>query len=417
MADAIEEHFRALISTVVSARVEQQLEFVAHGATWLLSDTTSAHHDQSSESVKINADIPPHRTSLLKRVPDSREDILADETLDSKAKRSINKFLRFIADLEGESQQEIRAERRDAPFNEFLHDKFRLGTELQKDIYALTASLDTPNETQTEWALRRIEQYLRSLGALGPGFAAVVPKYGGLAEVAQVCCRAQAVGGGTYMLGHGIRRVEQDMYENDARLTIQINNGSSIKARWMVGTVDNLPNDVLQNVEEGPVCSCSTSVVSGSLTELFAKASAESSEPASATITIPSEDASPPVQIIAHSSLTDECPANQCILYAMTKEREGFSRLEKAVNSLIASIDPGVNVLWQLRYHHHALRARSKIGKVIVFDEPPSDLVFDDTVLDSVKSAWKAVLNLEDGEGEFMRFTPREGEEIAEDDT
>ena len=105
------------------------------------------------------------------------------------------------------------------------------------------------------------------------------------------------------------------------------------------------------------------------------------------------------------------------VLYATTQRPSGFDTLLQAVNAVLNSIDRDAHVLWRLQYERCAIVSPvSSLTNSIIFPEPPIDLVFDDGILDSVKVAWKKILGLENGEGEFLKFPPREGEEAVEDE-
>ena len=299
----------SLLSSVVSARVDQQLDFLAHGSTWLLSRPSSQHlHDASSPSVDASSVSPEH---VLSRVPNSREDIFKDNA-DFKSRRSVIKFLRFVGDVDGEGQRDIWRSQEQQPFSQFLQEKFALTAELQKPIHALTVCLDAHSRTKTEWALRRIERHMKSMGLLGPGFGAVLPKWGGSAELVQAGCRAQAVGGGVYSLGQGIVGLRQVAEDEKHTIEVELKSGEKVKSQWLAAGLDNIPRSMLSSVDRGPVSVHSVSVVSSPLTSLFAKASDESPEPAGALISVCDDDTVAPVHIIAHSSDTGDCPTGQC---------------------------------------------------------------------------------------------------------
>ena len=297
----------ALLSAAVSARIDQQLEFVAHGNTWLLKP------DDILPDAPLNVDnIDSTRPPSLTKVPNSREDILYNSQHDAKDKRTVVKFLRFVADLDGEDSRNIWWNSRDAPFDLFLADKFGIKEDLLNTIHALAASSDAASATSTQRGLRRIERHIKSMGWLGPGFGAVLPKWGGLAEVVQVACRAQAVGGGVYMLGHGLKGVQVLPQGSKQQIEIELNSGDKVKTRWLVTGADNIPNTLLGQIEKGESTSHCTCIVSGTLDRLFAKPADESPEPAAATVTVTVNRDTPPIQIVAHSSTTEECPAGQC---------------------------------------------------------------------------------------------------------
>lgn len=145
------------------------------------------------------------------RVPNGREDIFADPSLTLKMKGQLMKFLRFVAAFE--EKPETWQPHRDIPFASFLSEQF--GLPAVDSLMALCLSLEVPEKTTTEFALPRIARHLRSIGVFGPGFGAVIPKWGGLSEVVQVACRACAVTGGIYVLGRGISSIEPAQSEED----------------------------------------------------------------------------------------------------------------------------------------------------------------------------------------------------------
>ncbi|KKY14716.1 putative rab geranylgeranyl transferase escort protein [Diplodia seriata] len=193
----------AILPTLVSSKVYRQVEFLAVGSWWVYSSNTESPAEPSD-----GPEEGPRSVGRLTKVPNGREDIFSDESIDFKAKRLLMKFLRFVGDYE--SQEEVWLDYRAVSFADFLSDHFKIPKDMHGPLLALTLSLETPEKTTTEYALPRIANHLRSIGVFGPGFACVIPKWGGLAEISQVACRAQAVGGGIYVLGQGVTSVNTD---------------------------------------------------------------------------------------------------------------------------------------------------------------------------------------------------------------
>lgn len=281
----------ALLSSLVSARVDQQIDFVASGNTWLLQPLSSASQP------------------TLTKVPGSREDIVSDKSVDARAKRSIIKFLRFVGDLD--AQRETWESEVDSPFSDFLREKFGLSEQVEKPIHALTMSSKSVMNTKTEWALRRIEGHLKSMNVLGPGFGSVVPKWGGLGEVVQVACRAQAVGGGTYVLGQGVTNVQDSTGSEGRSLMVELTSGEKVSCNWVVSGYNNIPTAKQNDIQFETLSTHSISIISRPLSALFAHPSEDSPEPASAIVNV-SEDGGTPIHIVAHSSASGECPDGQC---------------------------------------------------------------------------------------------------------
>jgi len=255
------------------------------------------------------------------------------------------------------------------------------------------------------------------MGMFGPGFGSVIPKWGGLSEVAQVACRAGAVGGAVYVLGKDIKAIEVAQVDEDGveeiprpelsqqdiskevsdaigasnfmptdetslnqtedniknqsldellaaagynigggedpkqsesepvvdevqtfatseqqrkNFTVHLEGGEVIKADYVVGTRNDLPEGQLAATitsrstspnTKSSTMSRSISVVFDPLSALFPLASEGGVTPAGAVVVFPSgslPDASSsglPVNIIAHTSDTSECPQGSSKLY------------------------------------------------------------------------------------------------------
>ena len=299
-----------LLSQLVSSKVYKQLEFQAVG-NWWIYDTS--HTTKSTQE----------QTGNLKRLPNGREDIFEDASIDNRSKRSLMKFLKFVVDYE--NLIEIWENHAESSFSDFLTSQFKLPPNLQTVIIALTLSLDSPDKTMVGYALPRIARHLTSIGVFGPGFGAVVPKWGGGAEIAQVACRAGAVGGGVYVLGTGIKSSQR----NGEEVEVALSNGETVKMIHLAPS----PETEIESSSDAKVVSKIIAVVSSPLTSLF-ESSIEGSPLAAVSVIVFAPNAldidghtqTHPIYIMAHSSETGECPAGQCqyqtfpsisILYAL----------------------------------------------------------------------------------------------------
>lgn len=244
----------------------------------------------------------------LLKVPNGREDVFQDHQLDFKAKRALMKFLRFITDYE--DQTEVWDSCRQQSFPDFLSEQFKVPTTLQGPLLALALSPSSSSQTTTEYALPRIARHLRSIGIFGAGFGAVIPKWGGLAEISQVSCRACAVGGGVYVLGKGLAPDTTEVATTEKGLKLNLKDGEAVTSKWVVGGLKAEGNDA---------CCRSTTIVSSALTPLFPPIAEEGPAPASAVVVFPSgslqlddeHEELPPVHVFVHSSDTGECPSGQ----------------------------------------------------------------------------------------------------------
>ncbi|KAK3707164.1 Rab proteins geranylgeranyltransferase component A [Vermiconidia calcicola] len=385
-----------LVPALVSSRSHSQLDFQAVGSWFVVG--SSADSSQAQER--------------LTRVPSGREDVFQDKSFDLKAKRSLMKFLRFVVAYE--DQPDIWQGSRQLPFPIFLEQKFGLPASSHEPILALTMSA---RSTSTEHALPRIARHLHSLGIFGPGFGAVLSKWGGLAEIAQVACRACAVGGGVYVLNKSIKSMTPA--HDDSGHCLELSDGEKLLTTWLCGSVDDLsalPLGTNATTSSRYSTSRSISIISSPLPSLFPPTSEGGVAPAGAVVVVPSSDASePPVHMFVHTSDAGECPMNQSVIYssiAMPHD-SGLPHLERAVVSLLGGVreQPSPQVLWSLRYQQQHTDLEYSVTDaqegVIVLSALSRDLVLEDSSLDNVKIAWQQITG--DSENAFMNFESREG--------
>lgn len=277
------------MAALVSSRLHNQLDFQAVGSWFILDTVADALQAQAK----------------LSRVPSSREDIFRDSSFDLRAKRSLVKFLRFVQTCE--EQSEVWSPDAETPFSDFLQQKFGLPQSSHGALLALTLRSDPSEKISTGFALPKISQHLRSIGVFGAGFGAVLPKWGGLAEIAQVACRAGAVGGGVYVLKKGIK---SKTILPDGKIEMVLSDDEKISTSWLVGCSDEIPMESTHTCTDG--LTKGIFVVASSMGTLFPPTSEGGVIPAGAVVASPSGDAkSPPVHIVAHSQDSGECPASQ----------------------------------------------------------------------------------------------------------
>ena len=345
----------------MSSKVYRQLEFLAVGSWWIY-ESENSREDKRIEGARVSQAAPS--TGSLRRIPGGREDVFADKSIDLRSTRSLMKFLKLATDTEAHaSLMEVWGSK---PFPDFLESHLGILPRLQAPLLALTMSPHPPTKTPTSYALPRIHRHLTSVGMFGPGFGSVIPKWGGLAEIAQVACRAGAVGGGVYVLKKGFETEgdpdQQTLGREGTRLdeetqvsTVRLQGGEEIKAHWIVGSDWDLLSKVEAVTGEKAVSDYvarSITIVSSPLSQLFPPPAEGAPLPAGAVVAFPTgtleleyesdrpqvlEDDPPPVYLIIHSSDTGECPAGQCkshfisfskkLPYMMTKPYEYLSTL------------------------------------------------------------------------------------------
>ena len=310
-----------LVPTLVSSKVYRQLEFFAVGSWWIYDESSP---NQKSPDITGPEDATPILKGTLRKIPGSREDVFADKSINLRSTRSLMRILKLAADPE--AHVALVEEHGDKPFMQFLESEYQVDAKLQSPLLALTLSSDSPSKKTVRDALPRLHRHLTSIGMFGPGFGAVIPKWGGLAEIAQVACRAGAVGGGVYVLNKGIESVGESSSTNDLS-TIQLEGGDTVRTRWIVGTSSTLPYRTYPVPKTGETMvkvTYLTAIISSPLTSLFPPAAEGFPAPAAVIVVLPTnslhlppdlQTSDPPLLYLAiHSSDTGECPEGQCTI-------------------------------------------------------------------------------------------------------
>jgi RAB protein geranylgeranyltransferase component A len=244
-------------------------------------------------------------------MPNGREDVFSDKSIDVRAKRGLMKFLKFVIDYE--NQTELWKDHENESLPSFLSSQFQLAESMQTVILSLTLSFTKPSETTVGYSLPRIARHLTSIGVFGPGFGAVIPKWGGCAEIAQVACRAGAVGGGVYVLGTGSANVTSS---SATELEVELTNSDTVRAKSYVSTADV---HVAETLSPHTGVAKLTTVVSADLSGLFTPTVEGSPQAAVSVVCFPAMTicadrtrSEHPIYAMVHSSETGECPRGQC---------------------------------------------------------------------------------------------------------
>ena len=278
------------LPTLVSSQLHTQLEFQAVGSFFILSD------------------------GRLQKIPSNREDVFADGTLSVRDKRKLMGLLRHVVDDQDEG---LEPEHHPRNLQARLQSQFNLPDSLIAPVQALTLSTTRAADTSFDSAIARLKRHLMSMGYFGSGLAAVMAKYGGNSEVAQVACRAGAVGGFTYLLGFGLSSAVTPAAA-DGLVEVELSDGTRVKTNHLIGTVDDLPLQLLTrlgNEKSAPsllVVAHNISIISSPLRHLFRSSSEVGTIPAVAIILIDSSSNETPIYLQVHSEDTGECPADQC---------------------------------------------------------------------------------------------------------
>ena len=278
-----------LLSQLVSSRAYRQVEFLAVGSFFVYgeADATSGN--------------------MLARIPSSREDVFSARSIPARSKRALMKFLKFVIDYDSDEQKLVWQEQADKSLSDFLAEDFKLEKNLRDSILAMTLTLD--GRITVKDGLATIHRHLTSIGLFGPGFCAVYPKWGGLSEIAQVGCRAGAVGGSTYMLNTPMTIGESNGY---GEITLTLSNEVSIRTTTLITSQQTCPTS-------SQVISRLVAVINAPLQSLFETLMEGAPTPAVVVVAFPPRSlqsgsqpiSTAPVYAFIHSSDTGECPAGQ----------------------------------------------------------------------------------------------------------
>jgi RAB protein geranylgeranyltransferase component A len=292
-----------LMSALVSSKVFRQLEFMAVGSWWIY-----APEQASTESSELGAE------KVLYRVPGNREDVFAATHISMKSKRTLMRLLRHITKPKEDDALD-EDEDMSMPLNEYLTSRFSVPEELHNPLLSLSLSQLSDQDTPASYAVPRIQRHLASIGHLGPGFGAVIAKYGGGAEILQAACRASAVGGGVYALDTSIYdclwRTTPEFSENP--FLVMLGQAGTVQSKFLfVPMSDDISEQALGSVVE---VSRSINVVSATFPSLFPVTVEGAPVPATAVLMFPGgtlgSPQSPPVYVQVHSSDTGECSRHQ----------------------------------------------------------------------------------------------------------
>ncbi|KAI4197736.1 MAG: hypothetical protein LQ350_005711 [Teloschistes chrysophthalmus] len=445
-----------LVPALVSSKCYRQLEFLAVGSWWIHDGEDEIQAGQDGEG---GSGAKSKRTTCLRKIPGSREDVFEDKSISLRSTRSLMKILKLATDPE--IYPTIIKEHGHRPFPEYLTSECKLDPKLQAPLLALTLSWDSPAKTTVAFALPRLHRHLTSIGIFGPGFGAVIPKWGGLAEIAQVACRAGAVGGGVYVLKKGIEAIERSQREPTSieatsrpLTTVRLAGGDTVKARLIVGTPTTIPKlsevSRAQRTAKVEIIHL-TAIISWPLTSLFPPPAEGSPSPAAVVVVMPpsslqlpdgvDESDVPLIYLNVHSSDTGECPDSQCIIYTSTSlaNPSASDILSSALKTLLSTIptegETEPEILWSMTYtQRHTLpsptppsassnkpgllpllasidSSRDLHHGILYLNELGPSLALEDEVLRDVRGVWERI-TVGDAEGAdrgFMQFVEREG--------
>ncbi|KAG6014828.1 hypothetical protein E4U43_006081 [Claviceps pusilla] len=390
-----------LLNQLVASKAFRQIEFQAVGSFFIFQPGS-----ELSEP-------------MLSRIPSTREDVFSNKAIPTRAKRSLMKFLKFVLEYDVEPHIDLWKSRESEPLATFLESEFKLDADSQS--YVTTLTLFLQEKPLVGHGLAAINRHLRSMGVFGAGFAAVYPKWGGLSEVAQVGCRAGAVGGAIYMLGVGVSGAKPVSKDGQDLVDVSLTNDVTVESKTLITGDRQTPDDSQLRVSR------LSAIVNVPLPAMFEAVVEGAPIPCVAVVAFPAgsvvdENGSPsqyPIYALVHSSDTGECPIGQCVVYLSTLScPNSCALLDVSLSKLLAaaaSSSQSAKCLWRLHYEQTcgagSFAVQDNIG---TFGRFAPDLTLNDSVLEPVQQAWQAVVGPDADTDNYMKFDDREG--VQDDD-
>ncbi|KAJ6262097.1 hypothetical protein Dda_2902 [Drechslerella dactyloides] len=258
-----------ILSLLVDCNLHESLEFLKVGG-WFVYRAG----DETQDS--------------LMAVPNSREDVFNDSTLDPRTKRIVVRALKSI--LGFESNVMAASPSPGTSLQEYLEaPSFSLPPQTIAAFTSLTLLHDPPSAISFEKAENDIRKHFGSLGRFGPGFAAVVARYGSGSELVQALCRAAAVtGNAVYVLDNAVTNIHYHIHRpqetanqtagiagsEELGVQLHLRSGDQVWTRRFITTESNLPDgsSSADNSASEPVGESywmSVYILSSSLEKLF----------------------------------------------------------------------------------------------------------------------------------------------------
>ncbi|KAK6350341.1 Rab proteins geranylgeranyltransferase component A [Orbilia brochopaga] len=401
-----------LLSLLVDINLHESLEFLKVGG-WFVYRAEDNNPDS------------------FMAVPNSREDVFNDPTLDPRTKRIVVRALKSILGFENSIMKAPPSA--ETSLQEYLEGpSLSLPPQIVAAFTSLTLLHDLPSAISFERAESDIRKHFGSLGRFGPGFAAVIARYGSGSELVQVLCRAAAVtGNAIYVLDNAVTDIQYRIARppeatgpaatttesDEPGLQLRLQSGDVIWTRHFIATRSNQPseNPSSQDLTAESAAGSywmSLYVVSSPLKRLFRTTDPPTA--AGAVLYMPAGELvkddnrnDNSIYIFAHSNETGECPNGQSLLYISTKDNgskddtfldiAATSLLERmpnedgSVGEILASVryrvglEPDIPARDQTSDGLHSLREHVPVIKI------------PDEVLDEVLDLYEAIIGSRDG--------------------
>ncbi|KAJ2689044.1 hypothetical protein IWW39_001765 [Coemansia spiralis] len=300
------------------------------------------------------------RNDAVERVPDSKGDIFASDSLNLIEKRKLMKLMTAITDNDEDFAQ-LLGDCADMGFAQFLETKFKLSGKLLDSVIFAVARAGSRDELGARAGCERVQKYVRSVGRYGR-MAYLCAMYGGGSEIAQSFCRSCAVSGGTYILSEDVRSIESRDGE-DRGYAVQLGHGCVFAKHVVLDPCyapDSLPSD---SAISRAVCILDSPVFGEDTTAIL-------SYVADAGV----------VSMLYATQATLAAPSGQCILYAWTNGQLSDTRA-LLLRALTAVSGSQARPLFTALFEAQDMQpGEGGLPELIYTAAPDSSLDFDSTV-------------------------------------
>lgn len=316
----------------------------------------------------------------LARVPSSKSDIFRDGRISLADKRRLMRFLQ-AATVPGAYRDVPK------PMPAVLRDELQIDEQLVPSImHGVALCWDESEPAST--AMERTRRSLRGYGRYGPS-PFLVGQYGGAGELAQGFCRASAVHGGVFILGHAVAALEHD----GAAWTVRVDGIDTAFTAAQIAAPRTFVPSLVPEAPPAPGYEHMALLITDAPIDWATHMPLEDGElpPETALLVVPPDGPAQPhaAMILAQGEGTFSCPKGQYVYYVTSHTGPGTSArtcLEAAVahlRALLASSEPWLVELYASHARPAAYDASSAgfidtLAPVNRDEEPRTSLCVDE---------------------------------------
>ncbi|KAJ3055940.1 hypothetical protein HK097_008649 [Rhizophlyctis rosea] len=337
----------------------------------------------------------------FEKVPGSKEDVFANQTVTLLEKRRLMKFMNMAAGTE-EEPSEVLKEHEDKPFADFLSSQNlspRLSAVIMNAI-SFVLDAEAAGKLTTKEGVELTRRHMQSLGRWGKT-AFLVALYGAGSELTQAFCRLCAVYGGVYMLNYKLDSFSVQERATERPVKVKGADGSEYSADWLItsGTYAGLVKKGFSNAAfKSTSCWRAILIVDKSI-----------HADANLTLTIfPPQSSGRGVVVWQQNSDTAACPSPYYVVYCCVQDGDK-SDLEAAIATFAQVASDGAktntkaNILLSVFYREEVLEPTERwvAPRVAVCGIKPSSLDFEESV-EVAKGVFDKIVE----DGEFLPTVP-----------